>query len=218
MSKKTFCDQEYECVNCSQPLSIDKILMCGKCHKTIYCSKPCQIYHWKTDHKVFCKKDTKDMECSHFGTDEFNCTKCHILCCNKCHQSHIKKFHPEAIDKCVICYDSIVSSDLMTTECCHQFHNECIKKIKDTTNKCPICRIDLSLDVKSIIKEIIKISKMQIDTENNKILIKKLIKSLNDLVDRNNPDALFSFGMLYSNGIVVEKDYKIAFNYFYKAA
>ena len=36
--------------------------ICARCHKTRYCSKPCQKRHWKAGHKQECKEEEKVVE------------------------------------------------------------------------------------------------------------------------------------------------------------
>jgi hypothetical protein len=45
------------CSFCSQPeVSEKKLKMCSRCKIMLYCSRDCQIKHWKTGHKEICKK------------------------------------------------------------------------------------------------------------------------------------------------------------------
>lgn len=46
---------EHICANCNQPGS----KQCGKCKKIYYCSRECQVEHWKTTHKRTCKLPLK---------------------------------------------------------------------------------------------------------------------------------------------------------------
>jgi len=202
-----------ECLNCLHSLSKEKILTCARCSIAIYCSKECQIQHWKSDHKLFCKPIK--------NKNNNSCIICKlVLCCKECESEHIRKNHPEyyskPIDKCVICLENIKRNELFTSECYHQFHIKCIKEIQNSTNKCPICRLDLSLDVDDIIIKIKELYKK--NKENNKFLINKLIKSINDLADRNNCNAQYYFGCIHMNGIYINQDYNIAIKYLIKAA
>jgi hypothetical protein len=40
-------------------LSGHKLLCCGRCHLTFYCSKTCQLEDWRNGHKSSCKLATK---------------------------------------------------------------------------------------------------------------------------------------------------------------
>mgnify|MGYP003636749696 FL=1 len=63
---------------------------------------------------------------------------------------HLNKFIQDLYHKaksaveCPICMEKIDSKDLFTTGCGHNYHNDCLKHLKNsTTNKtvdCPMCR------------------------------------------------------------------------------
>jgi len=63
---------------------------------------------------------------------------------------HLMKFIQDLYNKakekveCPICMEKIESKDLYTTGCGHNFHNDCMEQLKNTTtNKtvdCPMCR------------------------------------------------------------------------------
>lgn len=44
----------YNCVNCKSPLKTERTL-CGACRGVYYCSKSCQINHWRQNHKIACQ-------------------------------------------------------------------------------------------------------------------------------------------------------------------
>jgi hypothetical protein len=52
----------YKCHNCdiqSKDLPEgQKLLRCGSCGEVFYCSKSCQVQHWKSGHKRDCKKQS----------------------------------------------------------------------------------------------------------------------------------------------------------------
>jgi hypothetical protein len=58
----------YKCVQCRGPLKNDKTL-CAACRGVFYCSKDCQVKHWRANHKIACqlyrhilsKPTTKDL-------------------------------------------------------------------------------------------------------------------------------------------------------------
>lgn len=41
------------CANCHK--KSDKLMMCGKCKQVKYCSRDCQVAHFKSGHKKVCK-------------------------------------------------------------------------------------------------------------------------------------------------------------------
>jgi tetratricopeptide (TPR) repeat protein len=196
-----------ECVNCAVSLSEENTLFCGRCKNITYCSKACQIVHWKDGHKALCKdkdKYTKDKVFIDMNNViHFYCAICRI----NCSPDHNLKCHPDKIEKCAICLENIKRSDLHTTECYHQYHKKCIERL----DKCPKCRIDLSLDVNDIMFQIKKYHKL------DKELNKNLILKLHDLAERNNFTAQYWLGFIYKNGYGIEQNYKTAFKY-YKAA
>lgn len=49
----------YSCARCYIALSNDQIKRCGKCREAIYCSKKCQVEHWKTAHRFTCLSQTE---------------------------------------------------------------------------------------------------------------------------------------------------------------
>ena len=222
--KKTDSKSINECSYCAIP--IEKILKCSKCLDTVYCSKECQKDDWK-NHKNLCitlKKSIESTECKHLIRKQtpMNCGICKTICCCLCQYDHIKKFHPETIDKCIICLDTIIESDLFTLDCYHQFHKNCITELIKTTNKCPTCRLDLSVTPQKILSDILnisdKISTNDTDIEYNNILLAKLIKSFDDIAERNNSYAQLCLGYIYEAGIGVKQDYKMTFKYMLKAS
>jgi len=40
------------CGNCGRIAK--KLMKCSRCHKVAYCSKDCQVGHWKAGHKIMC--------------------------------------------------------------------------------------------------------------------------------------------------------------------
>jgi hypothetical protein len=245
MSSKKL-SENYECKNCYMYLEKKDILTCARCCKSIYCSKACQIQDWRSDHKIYCK----DIRLININKKKHTCIICRlVLCCQKCESDHTRKFHPEYYskppDKCAICLDNINNSELFISECLHQFHIKCIKEIQSTSDKCPVCRIDLSLDIDDIMLKIdklylknkednkilinkndftnnnnnimLKMDKSNLKNKENKILINKLIKSLNDIANRNNCTAQYNLGNIYMEGKYVDRNYTIAYDYFSKA-
>lgn len=64
--------------------------------------------------------------------------------------AHLTKFIQDLYTKakekveCPICIEKIDSTDLYTTGCGHNFHNDCMTQLKNTTSNktvdCPMCR------------------------------------------------------------------------------
>jgi TPR repeat protein len=193
-----------ECYNCAAP--VDIILRCGGCLIPIYCNEQCQKHHWKEGHKIFCRKNKKPTECLHQGYTEISCLICKNICCDNCHHTHNKKFHPpESGEICVICMSTMEKSDFTTLNCYHRFHNDCILELQKTTNRCPSCRLYMDEDPLKIMSDLLKLPDSD-DIEKNKIILSKSIRSLNDLADRNNADAQFILGMLFKDGLGLDEN------------
>jgi len=74
-STKAVKIQGYNCVNCRGPLKSDRTL-CSACRGVYYCSKNCQVSHWRANHKIACqlykhilsKPTTEDLPAFEFPT------------------------------------------------------------------------------------------------------------------------------------------------------
>ena len=44
---------------------------------------------------------------------------------------------------CVVCMEAMTKENFNITKCFHEVCKQCIEKVKETTNKCPMCRKDL---------------------------------------------------------------------------
>ena len=47
---------QIECAYCQKPQGATKFEFCSVCKKVYYCSKDCQVKHWKAGHKTICGK------------------------------------------------------------------------------------------------------------------------------------------------------------------
>lgn len=56
LHRKSLIDR-HTCVACHA--TSDSVQACSNCHKAYYCSKECQIKHWREGHKDICKKGSK---------------------------------------------------------------------------------------------------------------------------------------------------------------
>ena len=50
-------EPDYRCHNCG--LTDCDLLCCSNCKSTVYCSKQCQVEHWKKEHKAICATNRK---------------------------------------------------------------------------------------------------------------------------------------------------------------
>ena len=57
----------------------------------------------------------------------------------------IKSYYNEQSEKenCPVCYEPIKAEDLYVPGCCHYLCKYCANRVKETSNRCPICRDDL---------------------------------------------------------------------------
>jgi hypothetical protein len=52
-NKGTISQNQNICANCNK--GAEKLLLCGKCKLVKYCSRDCQVAHFKSGHKKVCK-------------------------------------------------------------------------------------------------------------------------------------------------------------------
>lgn len=206
MSTKDKLYNNIQCSNCAVSLDKASCKLCSRCMLATYCGKECQVAHWKNDHKQYCieKKDrivSKSNE--KFEKSNHECPICldDIAKLNECSiRSNCK-----CNTKCKL-------------ECGHEFHTQCIKKIKKISNQCPLCRLDLSLNMFSIINKIKEIHYNHTDEQQDKLLLDKLFMQLNEFVIRSNTTAQQVIGSFYIEGIGIKQDYCLAFKYTSMAA
>jgi hypothetical protein len=69
----SFQNTNRRCCGCRNIISIGEYLKCSKCKVCIYCSKNCQVNHWKLCHKKTCKKQLisppKEEDCMFVGDE-----------------------------------------------------------------------------------------------------------------------------------------------------
>jgi len=132
--KETFAG--LECANCTatkcragQPI----IQKCARCQLVAYCSRECQVQHWKRgNHQKWCltPKERSVQQLAKKGDHE-----------------SAPGLNPEAAS-CPICLELIVlaKTDLnKTLACSHVFHVSCIEGLRSHAlqQACPLCRADL---------------------------------------------------------------------------
>ena len=138
------------CDNCGRPER--ELKACGRCKLTRYCSKECQVAHWKTGHKRFCEP-TEDRKPSS-NSLELDAT-----------------IDGKNAEKCGVCLEWLNKSLVEILPCSHAFHVQCIDDIRSygLTMSCPFCRAKLPQ----------KTSKKTSDIEALLQRSKKNVKSLN---------------------------------------
>ena len=76
----------------------------------------------------------------------------YILELNEFQYKHIKKYSAIKEDKCPICLQKYKGSDIIKEFTCkHIFHKNCIFKWLKKSNKCPLCKHDITEDVKKVV-------------------------------------------------------------------
>ena len=138
---KPSTSDERECANCCVGAGDRSDLLlkaCSRCRLVYYCSKPCQLLHWKKGgHKRFCVAvgDRKLIKS--------NTTKQIEEIPTKCSQpvSDLVSF-----DDCAVCLEPLNISACVLA-CGHVFHHDCVAGVQffGLSQKCPLCRSDLPL-------------------------------------------------------------------------
>jgi len=126
-----------ECGNCTatktkagQPLS----QTCNRCKLVSYCSRDCQVQHWKSgDHQKWCLTPKERSVQSALDRKED-------------YETDEELFGDEA--SCSVCLEPIVSAkaDLnVTLPCLHIFHISCLEDLRSHAlqQACPLCRAEL---------------------------------------------------------------------------
>jgi len=81
----------------------------------------------------------------------FHKRKKFILELNEFQYKHIKKYSSIKEKKCSICLDKYKSSDIIKEfPCKHIFHKNCILKWLKNSDRCPICKYDITGDVNNM--------------------------------------------------------------------
>ena len=156
------------CANCETING--RLLTCGKCELVKYCSKECQIQHWKSNHKLQCipleKRSPKTQEIIKEETEEY--------------------------DICCICMESVKYKDKSKSRyivCSHSFHSECIYKWLEIKQCCPLCNKIFSENNK------LSVEFIRVMRNGNIIEINALINKL--LLCEQSNDILFMLSELY---------------------
>ena len=138
--KKGTAGNVKECANCSSSRSIEggALHACTRCKVVYYCSRPCQIQHWKKGgHHQFCipveKRKPKIADVSK-GKDEVGG------------------------NECPICLEGLLSETSVTLPCSHCFHGECIQGIRrfGVQRACPLCRAELPPGPEKLFEEAVR--------------------------------------------------------------
>jgi hypothetical protein len=132
-----------ECANCAVlGVRVGVILkLCSKCKLVSYCSKECQLQHWREGgHKRFCIAAIERVPSKNSESDP------------TIHQMNEN-------DNCVICREKLIFKYTCTLQCGHSFHQECISNHRKfgSSETCPLCRAPLScVFTKNVEKPLLK--------------------------------------------------------------
>ena len=102
---------------------------CTRCKATSYCSKPCQLAHWRAGHKVQCVR-LEERTPQAVSTDK--------------PLMDDPKLGDE--DECPICLELLLGrASACTLPCSHTFHRSCVEGLRSYGIKqvCPMCRKEL---------------------------------------------------------------------------
>eukprot|EP00613_Pedinella_sp_CCMP2098_P031233 CAMPEP_0171721736 /NCGR_PEP_ID=MMETSP0991-20121206/22563_1 /TAXON_ID=483369 /ORGANISM="non described non described, Strain CCMP2098" /LENGTH=452 /DNA_ID=CAMNT_0012313715 /DNA_START=172 /DNA_END=1530 /DNA_ORIENTATION=+ len=126
-----------ECANCTatksetgQPLS----QKCARCKIVAYCSRECQMQHWKRGgHKKWCLTPKERSVQSALAKKEDHEATSGLHC---------------GTANCPVCLEPIMLGDtdlLVTLACSHVYHISCIEELRSNALQqvCPLCRADL---------------------------------------------------------------------------
>ena len=106
------------CSNCLAPEGSDsalKLSACTRCGTVVYCSKDCQRAHWKANHKQNCIAKADRVPPKHQCTGGSN---------------DAMRREAAAGEECSICLGSLVGASVTTLQCSHNFHVDCVAKLR----------------------------------------------------------------------------------------
>lgn len=120
------------CGFCYTEKEVHQLKYCANCEEVRYCSRECQVAHWKGGHRFQCHRKT--------------CQTKEKMINFQSHEScPIKQGHDE--ESCPICMETLlISSNLrVILPCQHAFHRSCVEGLRahGVAQVCPICRAKL---------------------------------------------------------------------------
>jgi len=205
--KKASSDSQ-ACDNCGSS-SNGTILMkaCSRCRLVHYCSKECQIIHWKSGHKKTCIP-INDRRVNN------NNVKQHQLESESSQQTN-----------CPICLDCLTNT-FCTLPCDHTFHAKCIESLrsqKGLNQVCPLCRTDLPPGPEEAYMRACSLFNKSRDhsnfsTRERKDMFVELFNLLNSSAEEGFMFAQFMLGAFYQKGHEVKQDFVKAREWYLKAA
>eukprot|EP00615_Pteridomonas_danica_P010802 CAMPEP_0114342338 /NCGR_PEP_ID=MMETSP0101-20121206/9727_1 /TAXON_ID=38822 ORGANISM="Pteridomonas danica, Strain PT" /NCGR_SAMPLE_ID=MMETSP0101 /ASSEMBLY_ACC=CAM_ASM_000211 /LENGTH=355 /DNA_ID=CAMNT_0001476401 /DNA_START=80 /DNA_END=1144 /DNA_ORIENTATION=+ len=208
MANKQSCD------NCSSPSNGTIIFKaCSRCKRVYYCSKECQIIHWKSGHKKTCIPVNDPMRVDKTSSDLI---ENHQLMSSSSQQS---KYNPI----CAICLDSLANTSYILP-CKHTFHTNCITSLrshKGLNQVCPLCRTNLPPSPEEAYMKACCLLKKSFNHSNSaeiQGMDVEIINLLNSSADEGFMFAQFKLGIMYFHGRGVKQNYVKAREWYLKAA
>ncbi len=146
------------CNNCARPA----IYCCNNCNNNYYCSEKCQADYFEV-HKVICKTEHVP-QLQHIETGKISNPQTRkeeivkdipkpkddndilITEFNFGENKYLPLFNLETPLECCVCLENIYTEyELCSLSCGHKFHDKCMEKYKDFSEKysCPLCRTEL---------------------------------------------------------------------------
>lgn len=127
--------ETHECANCCYVGSHNA---CARCKVVHYCSKACQVQHWKAigGHKMFCiPKEDRKPQGADFYKREVN--------------------ERESSRECAVCLENLTPKTTCLLPCSHTFHIKCVEGLRafGVAQTCPICRAQLPLGPEKLFEE-----------------------------------------------------------------
>ena len=144
------------CANCEKPNEKNEPLSaCARCGLVSYCSRECQIQHWKNEHKSNCyDRESRKPE---------NQPKIAVI------------LQSSDSELCCICQEPVKQRRDRHFLCKHLFHRNCFVKCLKKGNCCPLCNKPLTEDDKICIEYI------ELMRNPNFIKINQLIKRIESM-------------------------------------
>ena len=220
--KKSADPNVKKCANCD---TIGANLTCAKCKSTDYCSKACQIQHWKKGHKEHCVTPEKrrPQTIASKGLDG--------------NSQILRGAEEDGGDsrECLVCLDSLSGGGAVCTlSCKHEFHQECVNQLRmhGVQQVCPLCRAALSACPEKLFEDATRMfvavfcqvengreQSWQSLTNSQKRKMDMVIDTCTSAAMESHADAQYLLGnamYLYGNGVA--GDHKKAAEWFHKAA
>ena len=215
--KKASVIPSRECANCgaleNPPGST--FSACARCHLVFYCSRACQVQHWKqkpTGHKQFCvtheeRRPPPRLEhCTSQARDELS----------RPARAGATAYADEEVDECAICLDPLVafSSTTCTLPCSHVFHAPCVARLRSfgISEVCPLCRAELPPGPEQLFEEAcrlyVPLQKLVVGSDGSwGALTKKQQRTMDEVIrlwkgaaDQGDVRAQSNLGSIYLNG------------------